>query len=288
MGQSLKKANLNHRRHHYTLVTDRHRSIFEEFECRFPDICDLPPELALIVLSNLNATELCLAACVNQFWASLAKDEMLWEGLCRATWGCVSAYRKHHGNSFSFRKLYLDLDEGTLTFNADPELGMQYLLNKEIVDNNALSIAQFIHTTNRLDRKQVRIFVDNRRDVLDELINLHNYANKFLANALRLFFSNIDAPSQRSNELQTLIEKFASRFIDCNPSCGLTAETIYVLCYSLILLSVDLTSPHVKNKMSKREFIRNVRRAAVHVDDEFSGHLYDNIYLVGHIAPQRW
>ena len=35
----------------------------------------------------------------------------------------------------------------------------------------------------------------------------------------------------------------------------------YVMCFSLILLSVDLSSPHVKNKMSKREFIRNTRGA---------------------------
>ena len=31
-----------------------------------------------------------------------------------------------------------------------------------------------------------------------------------------------------------------------------------MLCYALILLSVDLTSPHVKNKMSKREFVKNI------------------------------
>ena len=33
------------------------------------------------------------------------------------------------------------------------------------------------------------------------------------------------------------------------------------MCFSQILLSVDLSSPHVKNKMSKREFIRNTRGA---------------------------
>lgn len=65
---------------------------------------------------------------------------------------------------------------------------------------------------------------------------------------------------------------------------GLSADAVYVLCYSLILLSIDLTSPHVKNKMSKREFIRNTRRAAHNVSDDFVGHLYDNIYLIGHVA----
>ena len=52
------------------------------------------------------------------------------------------------------------------------------------------------------------------------------------------------------------------------------------------MLSVDLTSPAVKNKMSKREFIRNTRRAVDGVNDDFAGHLYDNIYLIGHVAPR--
>jgi hypothetical protein len=90
------------------------------------------------------------------------------------------------------------------------------------------------------------------------------------------------------------------------------------------LLSVDLTSPHVKNKMSKREFIRNTRNAVVadhvaqqpnhhnnqhqhHVvavhnfpqhqqqqrnnlrvgtsnGDDLFGELYDNVFLRGHVG----
>jgi len=42
---------------------------------QFPDLSQLPPELGLLVLSHLNATDLCLAACV---WQNLANDEILW------------------------------------------------------------------------------------------------------------------------------------------------------------------------------------------------------------------
>ena len=41
----------------------------------FPDLKQLPTEVALLVLSNLNATDLCLAGCV---WQNLASDELLW------------------------------------------------------------------------------------------------------------------------------------------------------------------------------------------------------------------
>ena len=84
----------------------------------------------------------------------------------------------------------------------------------------------------------------------------------------------------------------------CNVWC---VETVYILCFSLILLSVDLCSPHVKNKMGKREFIKNTVRAtngahAGHgvqghghatVTAELAGQLYDNIYLLGHVAPSN-
>jgi F-box protein 8 len=69
-------------------------------------------------------------------------------------------------------------------------------------------------------------------------------------------------------------------------SLSLSVDTIFVVCYSLILLSVDLTSPHVKNKMSKREFIRNLRQATPDVSSELLGHMYDNIYLSGHVATE--
>lgn len=126
------------------------------------------------------------------------------------------------------------------------------------------------------------------RDVLDDLVTLHNFRNQFLPNALREFFRHIHAPEERGEYLETLITKFSHRFCACNPDLmrelGLSPDAVYVLCYSLILLSIDLTSPHVKNKMSKREFIRNTRRAAQNISEDFVGHLYDNIYLIGHVA----
>lgn len=44
---------------------------------RFPDLAKLPPEISMAILSHLDATDLCLAACV---WNNLANDEVLWMG----------------------------------------------------------------------------------------------------------------------------------------------------------------------------------------------------------------
>lgn len=49
--------------------------------------------------------------------------------LCRSQWRHVSAYRKQGSLGFSFKKLYMQLDEATLTFNADVCLVRTALVN---------------------------------------------------------------------------------------------------------------------------------------------------------------
>lgn len=60
-------------------------------------------------------------------------------------------------------------------------------------------------------------FYSTRRDVLDDLVTLHNFRNQFLPNALREFFRHIHAPEERGEYLETLITKFSHRFCACNP-----------------------------------------------------------------------
>uniref|UniRef100_A0A0P5UI74 F-box only protein n=1 Tax=Daphnia magna TaxID=35525 RepID=A0A0P5UI74_9CRUS len=240
----------------------------------------LPLELSLTVLSHLNATDLCLAGCV---WNDLACDELLWMGLCK-NWG----YHHSPNKIQSYRKLYLILDEGSLIFCADAEKGMKYFFNNGLIKNDPEDIANFLHRTNKLNSLQLCRYLGQRGDVLDHFIGLQNFKGESLPNALRTVFSRTLAGDIHGNYLHTLLDKFSRRFYDCNQHLKLPPDTIYIVSFSLIILSVDLSSPHIKNKMSKREFIRNVRRAVGHrIDDDWCGHLYDDIYLIGHVAPGR-
>lgn len=47
------------------------------------------------------------------------------------------------------------------------------------------------------------------------------------------------------------MEKFAERFVKCNPGSFKSADVAYVLAYSTIMLNTDLHNPQVKTKMSK-------------------------------------
>lgn len=192
-----------------------------------------------------------------------------------------------------YRRVYLMLDEGSLTFNSDASQGMNYFISKGLVKNDPYEIARFIHGTTSLVKSKIRQYVQGRQDIVEHLVSLQNFANTFLPNALRRFFSKLEAPNDRGSYLQRLLEQFSVRFCQCNPSMGMSVDSVYVMCFSLILLSVDLSSPHVKNKMSKREFIRNTRGAVEAegagptVDDDLFGSLYDNVFLRGHVADQE-
>lgn len=180
----------------------------------------------------------------------------------------------------------MKLDEATLTFNADPNLGLEYLLKNRLLDDNPLEIALYIHTARHINFESRRLFLSKRPDVLDHIVQLQSFENQFLPNALRRFFNETGPPNERNDYLSYLVEKFSNRFCECNPNLGFSKDTVYVVCFSLIMLSVDLSSPHVRNKMSKREFIRNTRQAVQGLNDDFAGHLYDNVYLIGHVAPK--
>lgn len=85
-------------------------------ELKFPDLEAMPQELSLQILKNLNATDLCLAACV---WSSLANDDILWRSLCTTNWRQATIYNKNLKDGGNFRYIFMQLDEATLTFNAD-------------------------------------------------------------------------------------------------------------------------------------------------------------------------
>nr|ACO10611.1 F-box only protein 8 [Caligus rogercresseyi] len=256
----------------------------EEEEVR--DLSELPPEIVVNVLGNLNATDLSLAGCV---WQEYASDEILWYDLCRQEWSYASVYDERRPPSLSAKRLYLQLDEGTLTFNSDFQKGMDYFFTHGLLKDNTEAIAQFFNGSHLLSKSEMKKYLQAHPDVTDRLVSLQNFSRQSLPNALRKFFSKLEAPDDRGRYLQLLLNTFSRRFCQCNPKLGYSFDFVYVSCYSLILLSVDLSSPHVKNKMSKREFIRNTRNAVgndrpVSRGDDIFGEMYDNVFLRGHVS----
>ncbi len=152
-GREEEEVNVYERR---VSLTHSSASLFYFFQplSPFPDLSHLPPELALEVLSKLNATDLCLAECV---WQQLASDEILWQGLCKDQWPGASVYslRRSHEprlRGVSYKRIYMRLDEGTLTFNSDPARGMAYFFENGLLVDKPELVASFLLSTRSLSR----------------------------------------------------------------------------------------------------------------------------------------
>ena len=79
---------------------------------------------------------------------------------------------------------------------------MNYFLSKGLVKNDPYEIARFIHGTSSLVKSKIRQYVQGRQDIVEHLVSLQNFANTFLPNALRRFFSKLEAPNDRGSYLQ--------------------------------------------------------------------------------------
>lgn len=55
-----------------------------------------------------------------------------------------------------------------------------------------------------------------------------------------------------AQKIDRLMEKFAERFVNCNPEAFKSADVAYVLAYSVIMLNTDAHNPQVKVKMSQQ------------------------------------
>lgn len=90
----------------------------------------------------------------------------------------------------------------------------------------------------------------------DELpINvMHAYVDSFnfhgieFDEAIRLFLQGFRLPGE-AQKIDRIMEKFAERYCKCNPKAFSSADTAYVLAYSIIMLNTDAHNPMVKTKV---------------------------------------
>lgn len=77
------------------------------------------------------------------------------------------------------------------------------------------------------------------------------------------------------------MEKFSERFCLQNPSVFPSADTAFILSFSIIMLNTDLHNPSVREdrKMTKDDFLRNNRGISSGSDlpEPFLSQIYDNI-----------
>ncbi|BFY99374.1 hypothetical protein BsWGS_02414 [Bradybaena similaris] len=178
------------------------------------------------------------------------------------------------------------MEIGIELFLKKPLKGIQYLQEQEMLGKSPEDIAEFFHNEERLDKTVVGDFLGENeklhKEVMYAYIDQMDFADMDIVSALRRFLAGFRLPGE-SQKIDRLMEKFASRYYECNQGMEIfaSADTAYVLAFSVIMLTTDLHNPQVKpsSKMTKEQYIRMNRgiNDSKDLPADFLSAIYDQI-----------
>eukprot|EP00258_Populus_trichocarpa_P038177 XP_024454196.1 brefeldin A-inhibited guanine nucleotide-exchange protein 1 isoform X1 [Populus trichocarpa] len=181
------------------------------------------------------------------------------------------------------RRAYkIELQKGISIFNRKPSKGIEFLINAKKVGGSPEEVAAFLKNTTGLNETVIGDYLGERDEfclrVMHAYVDSFNFKVMGFGEAIRFFLRGFRLPGE-AQKIDRIMEKFAERFCKCNPNSFTSADTAYVLAYSVIMLNTDAHNSMVKDKMSKADFIRNNRGIDDGKDlpEEYLGALYDHI-----------
>lgn len=150
-------------------------------------------------------------------------------------------------------------------YNRDEKKGLDYLKLSRLVSDppDPKAFAFFFRYTNGLDKSSIGDYLGDPDEfhinVLKEFTETFEFAGMILDTALRTYLETFRLPGE-SQKIHRILEAFADRFYDQQTSdIFATKDSVFILCYSVIMLNTDQHNPQVKKKMTEEEFIRNNR-----------------------------
>ncbi|KAG2241059.1 hypothetical protein Bca52824_090346 [Brassica carinata] len=156
------------------------------------------------------------------------------------------------------RKAYkIELQKGISLFNRKPSKGIEFLISSKKIGNSPEEVASFLMKTAGLNGTVIGDYLGERES----------------------FHKVMHALPGEAQKIDRIMEKFAEHYWKCNPGSFTSADTAYVLAYSVIMLNTDAHNNMVKDKMSKADFVRNNRGIDDGKDlpEEYLGSLYDRV-----------
>uniref|UniRef100_A0A914LSY1 SEC7 domain-containing protein n=1 Tax=Meloidogyne incognita TaxID=6306 RepID=A0A914LSY1_MELIC len=176
------------------------------------------------------------------------------------------------------------IESGIDLFAKKPAQGLKFLHSKGFIGTEPEDIAAFFHAEERLDKSVIGDYLGDgdpfNQKVMYSYVDTFDFSGVNIVQALRTLLNKFRLPGE-AQKIDRIMEKFASRYCECNPQLKIfaSADTAYVLSYSIIMLTTDLHNPQVKRKMLKEEYIRMNRGINGQDDlpDEFLSKIYDDI-----------
>ena len=175
---------------------------------------------------------------------------------------------------------------GTVKFTLSLKSGIQYFVQNDFVELDACAIAHFfLQNKDKLDKTQMGEALGKEPDasfvkeqgvdpekggsgfwvrVLHHYVDALDFAGLMFDDAIRLFLSGFRLPGE-AQKIDRIMEKFAERFTRQNLEVFPSADTAFILAFSVIMLNTDLHNPSIKpeKRMTLESFIRNNRGISV-------------------------
>ena len=189
------------------------------------------------------------------------KQELLFEieqlktDICHMTQEMGKLQSQEEGKINTRQKL---MSTGKKRFNMDPKKGIEFLVSNGLLKENPQDVAAFLLKGDGLNKTAIGDYLGEKKtfnmDVLDAFVNLHDFSNLILVQALRQFLWSFRLPGE-AQKIDRMMEKFASKYCSQNPNVFSNNDTCYVLSFSIIMLNTALHNPSVKDKPTVDKFI---------------------------------
>ncbi|CAF3269094.1 unnamed protein product [Rotaria socialis] len=197
-----------------------------------------------------------------------------------------SSQSAEHVHDFELVRQRKELfEKGIDLFNQSAKKGLEFLIDKNLLNNEPEDIAQFFHSyQDVLDKTVIGDCLgeeDKRhKQIMYAYIDQMDFIQMDFLTALRRFLAGFRLPGE-AQKIDRLMEKFAGRFCECNSNLQIfaSADAAYVLAYSVIMLTTDLHSINVKKKITKEQYIKMNRgiNDSRDLPEEFLSKIYDEI-----------
>ncbi|RKO99878.1 hypothetical protein CXG81DRAFT_5799, partial [Caulochytrium protostelioides] len=155
------------------------------------------------------------------------------------------------------------LSEGIKRFNFKPAKGIAFLISSGCISSDSPSdVAHFLLTQPLLKKSMIGEYLGEGDDyniqVMHTFVDALDFQDKSFVDALREFLQSFRLPGE-AQKIDRFMLKFAQRYLQGNPAAFSSADTAYVLAYSVVMLNTDQHSPQVKHRMTCEDFIKNNR-----------------------------
>lgn len=171
---------------------------------------------------------------------------------------------------------------GAVKFTLSLKSGLNFFIDNKFVECDARSIALFfLANKDKLDKTQMGEALGREPDaafvkgegidaekggpgfwvrILHHYVDALDFSGLVFDDAIRLFLSGFRLPGE-AQKIDRIMEKFAERFTWQNPDVFPSADTAFILAFSVIMLNTDLHNPSIKpeRRMTVDSFIRNNR-----------------------------